>query len=887
MHSWVDHQQCRAARSEANLVASRARSTILGLLRGIVVATVMLLGTSAQAATIHGLVYDDANHDGKPSAGEPGIAHAVVAFGVTKFVETDANGLFDITVADAAKGIVWVRVPDGFRPGPVWEAWQGQGELDLGLRRLATPVHGPLTFVVAADTHLYFAQQYFGGADLANIAAEATAIDPAPAFFTILGDVTQGNQEAEFALVDKALAGLDAPWVPVPGNHDWYDGGTQWFKHYGPDNYSFDLGDVHFVVWNMAMSETDIRTYLGAELARVAPGMTIVALTHAPPSQAVVDALRSLGVDYVLTGHAHSNRIVDHDGVLELNTEPLLMGALDFTPGGYRVVTIDHGKLSSYHRTSVEVPYVSVIAPVRGQCIHDQTSLLVATELDAGSSLVTARVDCGTPIAMRWAGGWTWRADLPPLAPGAHAVVIEAASQTGARAEITAQLEVCDPGPPPASSEAWPQLGGDAAHLGARAHELAPPIVARWTVATGGHVLHASPAVAQGAVYVVTTDLADGDSGGVMAIDLATGHERWRIVTPKPVRGGVAVTDGAVIAAQIDGVVLALDPATGTVLWRYELSAGISPSAGALFSAPTTDAGDIIVGHQRAVAALARTGAPLWTFDPVPAGRDSQSAAAIAVADGVAVGTFNRAVGGLLAWDRVTAHELWRIEGDQMVAINASPVISGDSVFVVTGADEVVALDLVTGAIRWHTKLDPRGFDWGNATIGTPALAQHVIVIPTLYRDLVALDTVTGVELWRHAGTPSPLRTTHYRGADEAGFAASPVITGDVVWAADTAGVLTALELRTGVPLWHTDVGAPVLAGLAASGDWLIVASYDGTVRAYVPDLGPHFPSKPPSCSEPATSGGCCDASGSPSGVIVLLVMAASVIVSARRRRRA
>ncbi|MDB4956236.1 MAG: metallophosphoesterase [Myxococcales bacterium] len=850
------------------------------------VPAILLVSASASAATIHGLVYEDANRDGKPSAGEAGIAHAVVAFGVSSFVETDASGQFDITVTDGTKGIVWVRVPDGYRPGPVWQSWQGTGEIDLGLRRLASPVRGPLTFVVAADTHLHSAQQYFGSEDLATVAAAATAIDPAPAFFTILGDVTQGNQDAEFDLVDKALAGLDAPWVPVPGNHDWYDGGAHWFRHYGPDNYSFDLGDVHFVVWNMAMTEPEIRTYLGAELARVAPGITIVALTHAPPSPDVVDALRSLGVDYVLTGHAHSNRIVDHDGVIELNTEPLLMGGLDFTPAGYRVITIDHGKLTSYHRTSVEAPYLSVMAPVRGECAHDRTSLLVATELDAGSTAVTARIDCATPIALRWTGGWTWSADLPPLAPGAHAVVIEAASQTGARAEVVARFEVCDPGPLPASAEDWTQLGGNAAHLGARAHEIAPPLVARWTVAAGGDVLHASPSIADGVVYVVTTDLADGDAGAVVAIDLATGRERWKVVTPKPIRGGVAVVGEAakwIVAAQIDGVILAIDPASGAIKWRYELSAGIEPAAGALFASPSADAGEAIVGHQRAVAALGPTGAPLWTMVPVPKGLDSQSAAAIAIADGIAVGTFNRALGGVLAWDRATGGELWRVAGDEIVAINASPVIAGDSVYVVTGADEVIALELATGLVRWHTKLDPAGFDWGNATIGTPATAHDVLVVPTLYRDLVAVDTTTGVELWRHAASPSPLRTTHYRGAREAGFAASPVITGDVVWAADTAGTLSALELRTGALLWRTEVGAPVLAGLAATGDWLVVASYDGTVRAYGPDLRERVPSDPPSCREPvATAGGCCDAGGSPSGALMVLI--AAVV---RRRRRA
>ena len=32
------------------------------------------------------------------------------------------------------------------------------------------------------------------------------------------------------------------------------------------------------------------------------------------------------------------------------------MGGLDFTPAGYRVFTVDGGKLASYHRTTVDEP---------------------------------------------------------------------------------------------------------------------------------------------------------------------------------------------------------------------------------------------------------------------------------------------------------------------------------------------------------------------------------------------------------------------------------------------------------------------------------------------------------------------------------------------------
>lgn len=848
----------------------------------LLVVLVIAIAAPAAAEPVHGLVYDDRDGDGHPSLGEPGVAGAVVAFDVQQFAVTDTQGAFVLDVPATATGIAWVRVPDGFVPGPVWALVDGKRpdlQIDLGLHRLAAPHRGPITFVVAADTHLSHALAFAD--DLLQVAAGATALDPPPAFFTILGDITQGNQPEQFALADRALAGIAVPYIPVPGNHDWYDAGAAWFSHYGPDNYSFDIDTTHFVVWNMAMSEGEIRSYLGAELAHVASGMAIVALTHAPPSQGVTDVLRSLGVDYVLTGHTHSNRVVDHDGVIEFNTEPLLMGGLDFSPGGYRVMTIDRGALGSYHRTVLEDPLLEIISPGRGQCVPAiGGTVLAAAEYDAGDPEVTAQIDCATPIALRHAGGWSWQAELPVMAPGPHTMTV--AARAG-RAAVSIGFEVCDAGTAPPQGPDWPQVGGAPDHAGARNRELAPPLALRWATAVGGHVLQAQPAIARGNVYLTATDQGDGNSGGVIALDLATGAIKWRTTTPLQVRGGPAVSGDTVAAVQLDGTVLGLDADTGAVRWRSELGIGLAPEAAAIFAPPASDAGDFLVGNQRRMAAIsAAEGAMMWSVDPVPLGQDSEALSAVAIGDGVAFGVFNRALGGLVAWDRATGIELWRFEGPLTTAINASPVVAGGLVYAVNGLDEVFALDAMTGAKRWQTKLDPAGFDWGNATVGAPAIAKRVLVVPTLYRDLVALDATSGFELWRYAGTPSPVRSTHYRGAREAGFEASPVITGDLVWAADTAGQLTALDLHTGAALWRTQLGAPVLGGLAVSGSWLVVASYDGSVRAFVTAGAEPGAPEAVAC-EASSPGGCCDAGRDPTSSLVWLLVAGG----AMRRRRA
>ena len=848
-----------------------------------VVATLLALTAPAAARTVHGLVFDDRNGDGLPSVGEAGVPLAVVAHGIRTFVTSDASGRFEIEIAGSDRDYLWVRVPDGFAPGPVWAKLDGRSEIDLPLRRLADPHRGAITFVVAADTHLTIEQPFFG--ELGRVAVAATSLDPAPAFFTILGDITSGNLDAQFDLVDAQLAGLGVPYVPVPGNHDWYDDGATWFRRYGPDNYSFDIDSVHFVVWNMAMPVADIERYLGAELARVPATMTIVALTHAPPIPAIVAALQRLGVDYVLTAHTHTNRAVDHGGLIELTTEPLLMGGLDFTPAGYRVITLDRGSMSTFHRTTVD-PYVAVVSPAAGRCVPEiGGTLIVAAELDAAAASVTARVDCATPIALAYVGGWTWRAELPALARGGHALAIEARSSSGARATADVGFEVCDaPRVDPPRGAAWQQLGGSPGHAGTTAQVVAPPLAMRWAASVGGHVLQATPAIAGGVVFISATDLGSGSTGGVVALDLATGGVRWRVATATPVRGGPAVTGSTVAIGQLDGTVLGLDVETGAERWRYELGAGFAPEPGSVFASPIADDGDVLLGNQRHLAVLAgATGAAQWTADPVPSGTYSQSLAALAVGDGVAVGVFHRELGGVIAWDRANGGVLWRFEGKQATAINAAPVIADRVVYVVNGLTEVIALDVATGALLWQVKLDDDGFAWGNATMGTPAIAHGVLVVPTLYRDLVALDAATGSELWRLSGTPGPLRTTHYRGAREAGFEASPVITDDVVWAADTAGRLSAVELRTGVVLWHTELATPVLAGLAVADNWLVVASYDGSVRAFGPPDHDRVPIA--ERCEPSVAGGCCDArgTGSPIGILGLAML---VLTTARRSRR-
>jgi quinohemoprotein ethanol dehydrogenase len=122
-----------------------------------------------------------------------------------------------------------------------------------------------------------------------------------------------------------------------------------------------------------------------------------------------------------------------------------------------------------------------------------------------------------------------------------------------------------------------------------------------WEFATGTHRgLEATPVIVDGVLYV------SGVAGRVYALDAATGAQRWRFepaVNLQVVRGtccdqvnrGVAVWQGRVYVASLDGWLYCLDAADGHVLWKA----------------------DTIVDHSRAYSS---TGAPLIAGDVVVIG---------------------------------------------------------------------------------------------------------------------------------------------------------------------------------------------------------------------------------------------------------------------------
>ena len=849
-----------------------------------------LLGAThvACAATITGTVFVDRNGDRIRQADEPGVPNAIVAVDRGAFTTADSNGEYRLDVASGGE-IVWVRVPDGFRPGPVWKR-VGPGELDLGVTPLTVDeAAAPLTFVIAADSHMTNnpADPWDGG-DLGDAIDQATSLPYPPRFLAIVGDVTQGNRSEEFERVDQALAGNETPWVPVAGNHDWYDGGVTWRSHWGPDNYSFDIGNVHFVVWDTNLSETDQVAFFAAELALVPPTRTVVGLGHASPRDTVADQLAALGVDFLFTGHWHANRRVERAGLVEWGTQTFLMGSIDQSPSGYRIVTFEGDVPVVEHRARLVEPHLAVTSPHAGSCARSQGELLVAAALDASTPVVTARVDCGPEIQLEPRGGWDFATQLPTLATGTHSITLTADSANGRRLQRTMAFNVCDSGASQPRLGDWPQLGGGPAHTGATPAPLLPPLQQAWATSIGGNVVLGSPVVHDGTVVVSVTDFGGGDEGGIVALDLVAGAERWRYTTPYQVRNAPAIEGDTVVVALGNGEVHAVALADGSQRWIYDAADGLPTYQSSLWAAPTISGGAVFVAVQGRMAAIdLATGDERWVQELTPVYPWLGSLAAVTVADGVAVANYSRD-DGMTGWSAATGTKLWEIKTGKSLAINASPVAADGELYFANSIGIVTSVDVASSTQVGSNGFTPGGFDWGYSITAAPAIADGRLFVPTQWKDLVAIDAATGVELWRATTPRGPLNFAHYR-SGEPGFPASPVVTGDIVWVPRPDGKLVALAAVDGSELWSTDLGAPIVSAPAPAGDYLVVATFDGTVRAMIPATVAQVPGDVEPCDElqePPGPGdaGCCGTgvNRDPRGAIAASVL---ILLLLRRRR--
>lgn len=347
---------------------------------------------------------------------------------------------------------------------------------------------------------------------------------------------------------------------------------------------------------------------------------------------------------------------------------------------------------------------------------------------------------------------------------------------------------------PEKENTAWPQAGGNAAHLPQNLALNAGPLKKIWQVDIGegsekDRKLITVPLAVQDRIFAADTEgrvsayslekgkkiwqvsvlpsddrsatvspglsynngvlyVTDG-IGGLIALDGQTGKKIWAKVMDQPMRGSPTFQAGRLYVITLNDETLALDARNGEILWRHT---GVQEPAGLLGApSPAVDGSVVVTAYSSGdvVALRSETGQEAWT-DNLTGVIQSQSHAVTQLSgfrgspvldqEMVVIGNASTR---LVAIHVPTGERAWQKE----FGVMNTPWVSGNMVFAVTSDNQLVGIMKENGQIRWTISL-PRFNDVANREDPIfwtgPVLGGGRLLIIGSNRRLLEIDPDTG-----------------------------------------------------------------------------------------------------------------------------------------------
>ncbi len=177
----------------------------------------------------------------------------------------------------------------------------------------------------------------------------------------------------------------------------------------------------------------------------------------------------------------------------------------------------------------------------------------------------------------------------------------------------------------------------------------------------------------------------------------------------------------------------------------------------------------------------------------------------------------------VIALDPADGKEIWR--SNVSGPVRGAPTVFADRVLVVSIDNQTHALSAVDGSELWnHTGLSETAGLLGGSS---PAATAELVASPYSSGELVALRLESGRVLWSENLITARRSDSVSNLADISG---RPVIDRGRVIAIGNAGVMTAIDQRTGTRIWDKPIGGTQTPWVA--GDWIFVLSNDSEVVA-------------------------------------------------------
>lgn len=305
--------------------------------------------------------------------------------------------------------------------------------------------------------------------------------------------------------------------------------------------------------------------------------------------------------------------------------------------------------------------------------------------------------------------------------------------------------------------------------------------------------------------------------GLVVAMNRETGKVLWKQELDKPVSGGVGAGYGLVLVGTLNGEVIALDAVDGVEKWRARVGSEV-------LAAPAGNGSVVVVQTQddRLFGLDADSGERLWSYENTPAVLTLRGTSAPLVTNQLAVAALSSGKvlaldvqRGIPVWEQRVAVPQGRSELERMVDIDGGLLLSGGTLYVVTYQGQLAALDLMSGRPLWQRQASSyvgvaNGF--GNLYVSqadgsvdgiderstsalwsNDALARRQLTTPATFSSNVAVGDLEG---YLHLLSQVDGRFVGRVRVDSDGLRAAPLVVGDWLYAYGNSGKLVAYTLR-------------------------------------------------------------------------------------------
>lgn len=377
-------------------------------------------------------------------------------------------------------------------------------------------------------------------------------------------------------------------------------------------------------------------------------------------------------------------------------------------------------------------------------------------------------------------------------------------------------------------NEFWPQAGGYPNHSMQHLALGTSPLKLQWKADIGMGTndeipLTTVPVVVDGRIFAV-----DGFAVA-SAYDAKTGERLWKVSVKDPdeddivIGGGIAYGAGKLYITNGYDEVLALKADSGEILWRKDIPA---PSR----AAPTIMDDKLYVATRdnRLLALNSSTGEILWKHEGFTGSSGLVGAASPAANRDIVVPAFTsgeivalRAANGSVAWsDNLSSIRSSSSGLSTLSDIRAMPVVDKGLVIAISFSGRLVAIDERTGSRVWQREISGTQMPWvAGGYIFVISEANELIA---LSRDNGAIKFVTALPSWRDAESK-----------DGAIRWAGPVLAGGRLIAAGNNGSIIEIHPESGDVIGETKLERPVTMAPIVANETLFLMGTDGTLMAY------------------------------------------------------